>query len=194
MTMTSVLTPFIIPATCLVAAGKGRSKESGRRISWEVMMVDCGNLLCSPIVDALLPSEAVRCSPLLRSAVSHRLLTFFEFFSRVHKVRCLNASLLIFAIRLEVGSVEMPKFTPRQRKQKHRRTESGAPVDTNVAELAPVSKDEKEARRQKLREELREQHSNVSSKKQKRLDKYIVRGGACAKQTLYLIHCAGEQT
>lgn len=70
----------------------------------------------------------------------------------------------------------MPKFTPRQRKQKHRRKESTAPVDTNVAELAPVSKSEKEARRQKLREELRDEHTNVSSKKQKRLDKYIVRG------------------
>ncbi|KAJ5109849.1 ATP-dependent RNA helicase DHR1 [Penicillium argentinense] len=67
----------------------------------------------------------------------------------------------------------MPKFVPRQRKQKHRRQEPAAPVDTNVAELAPVSKDEKEARRQKLREELRDQHTNVSSKKQKRLDKYI---------------------
>lgn len=120
-------------------------------------------------------------------------LDFLDFFPAC-KLRYLNASLLIFAIRLEVGSVEMPKFTPRQRKQKHRRTESAAPVDTNVAELAPVSKDEKEARRQKLREELREQHSNVSSRKQKRLDKYIVRGGACTKQTRYLIHCAGEQT
>lgn len=68
----------------------------------------------------------------------------------------------------------MPKFVPRQRKQKHRRQESAAPVDTNATELAPVSKDEKEARRQKLREELREQNTNVSSKKQKRLDKYIV--------------------
>ncbi|KAJ5896036.1 ATP-dependent RNA helicase DHR1 [Penicillium subrubescens] len=68
----------------------------------------------------------------------------------------------------------MPKFVPRQRKQKHRRQETtSAPVDTNIAELAPVSKDEKEARRQKLRDELRDQHANVSSKKQKRLDKYI---------------------
>lgn len=72
----------------------------------------------------------------------------------------------------------MPKFTPRQRKQKHRRKEPTAPVDTNVTELAPVSKDEREARRQKLREELRDQHTSVSSKKQKRLDKYIVRGKA----------------
>ncbi|KAJ5166401.1 ATP-dependent RNA helicase DHR1 [Penicillium canariense] len=67
----------------------------------------------------------------------------------------------------------MPKFVPRQRKQKHRHQEPTAPVDTNIAELAPVSKDEKEARRQKLREELRDQHVTVSSKKQKRLDKYI---------------------
>ncbi|GLA09295.1 putative ATP-dependent RNA helicase DHR1 [Aspergillus niger] len=68
----------------------------------------------------------------------------------------------------------MPKFVPRQRKQKHKQREaSTAPVDTNVAELAPVSKDEKEAKRQKLKEELRAQHAQVSSKKQKRLDKYI---------------------
>lgn len=68
----------------------------------------------------------------------------------------------------------MPKFTPRQRKQKHRQREQTAPVDTNVAEIQPISKDEKEAKRQKLREELGQQHSNVSSKKKKRLDKYIV--------------------
>ncbi|GCB27953.1 putative ATP-dependent RNA helicase PB1A10.06c [Aspergillus awamori] len=68
----------------------------------------------------------------------------------------------------------MPKFVPRQRKQKHKQREATtAPVDTNVAELAPVSKDEKEAKRQKLKEELRAQHAQVSSKKQKRLDKYI---------------------
>ncbi|BCS02312.1 ATP-dependent RNA helicase ECM16 [Aspergillus luchuensis] len=68
----------------------------------------------------------------------------------------------------------MPKFVPRQRKQKHKQREATtAPIDTNVAELAPVSKDEKEAKRQKLKEELRAQHAQVSSKKQKRLDKYI---------------------
>ena len=69
----------------------------------------------------------------------------------------------------------MPKFTPRQRKQKHRRKEPADSVDTNVEQLAPISKDEKEARRQKLREELRAQNPAVSSKKQKRLEKYIVR-------------------
>ncbi|KAJ6088379.1 ATP-dependent RNA helicase DHR1 [Penicillium sp. IBT 16267x] len=66
-----------------------------------------------------------------------------------------------------------PKFVPRLRKQKHRQQEPAQSVDTNVAELAPISKDEKEAKRQKLRAELRDQHTNVSSKKQKRLDKYI---------------------
>lgn len=72
--------------------------------------------------------------------------------------------------------VRMPKFTPRQRKQKHRQREHAtAPVDTNVAEILPVSKSEKEAKRQKLREELRSQQTNISAKKQKRLDKYIVR-------------------
>ncbi|RAL02738.1 ATP-dependent RNA helicase ECM16 [Aspergillus ibericus CBS 121593] len=68
----------------------------------------------------------------------------------------------------------MPKFVPRQRKQKHRQKEAtNAPVDTNVAELAPVSKSEKDAKRQQLKEELRAQHAQISSKKQKRLDKYI---------------------
>jgi ATP-dependent RNA helicase DHX37/DHR1 len=78
----------------------------------------------------------------------------------------------------------MSKFVPRQRKQKHRRQETTTPVDTNIVELAPVSKDEKEARRQKLRDELRDQHANVSSKKQKRLDKYIVSYKTSHLQTL----------
>lgn len=88
----------------------------------------------------------------------------------------------------------MPKFTPRQRKQKHRHKEPTAPVDTNVTELAPVSKDEKEARRQKLREELRDQHTNVSAKKQKRLDKYIVRGRVRSFMRRCLMCSAGKQT
>lgn len=73
----------------------------------------------------------------------------------------------------------MPKFTPRQRKHKNRQKESTALADTNVAEILPISKSEKEAKKQKLREELRAKHEKVSSKKQKRLDKYIVRGRMC---------------
>ncbi|RAH41163.1 ATP-dependent RNA helicase ECM16 [Aspergillus brunneoviolaceus CBS 621.78] len=68
----------------------------------------------------------------------------------------------------------MPKFVPRQRKQKHRQqAESTAGIDTNAAEILPVSKSEKEAKRQKLKEELKSQNPTISSKKQKRLDKYI---------------------
>lgn len=67
----------------------------------------------------------------------------------------------------------MPKFTPRQRKHKNRQKESTALANTNVAEILPISKSEKEAKKQKLREELRAKHEKVSSKKQKRLDKYI---------------------
>ncbi|KAF7128773.1 hypothetical protein CNMCM5793_003682 [Aspergillus hiratsukae] len=67
-----------------------------------------------------------------------------------------------------------PKFVPRQRKQKHRQNNSNhATVDTNAAEIQPISKSEREARKQKLREELRAQHTKISAKKQKRLDKYI---------------------
>ncbi|KAL4884080.1 P-loop containing nucleoside triphosphate hydrolase protein [Aspergillus karnatakaensis] len=65
----------------------------------------------------------------------------------------------------------MPKFVPRQRKQKHRQQQ--ATIDTNAAEVQPVNKSEKEARKEKLREELKAQHPKISAKKQKRLDKYI---------------------
>jgi ATP-dependent RNA helicase DHX37/DHR1 len=68
----------------------------------------------------------------------------------------------------------MPKFVPRQRKQKHRQQQASNAVDSNAAEIAPLSKDEKEARKQKLRDELKAQHPKISAKKQKRLDKYIV--------------------
>ncbi|KAI9368249.1 P-loop containing nucleoside triphosphate hydrolase protein [Aspergillus egyptiacus] len=71
----------------------------------------------------------------------------------------------------------MPKFVPRQRKQKHRQQQAAnaanTAVDSNAAEIQPLSKSEKEARKQKLREELKAQHTKISAKKQKRLDKYI---------------------
>lgn len=72
----------------------------------------------------------------------------------------------------------MAKFTPRQRKHKINKREKRptvVPQDTNVVELQPVSKTEKEEKRQKLKEELRAQQPKISGKKQKRLDKYIVR-------------------
>ena len=77
----------------------------------------------------------------------------------------------------------MPKFVPRQRKHKVRKrleqnaSNSGVPIssDSNAAEILPVSVTEKEKKRQDLRNALREQQPKVSSKKQKRLEKYIVR-------------------
>ncbi|KAK5167872.1 hypothetical protein LTR04_007069, partial [Oleoguttula sp. CCFEE 6159] len=74
----------------------------------------------------------------------------------------------------------MPKFVPRERKHKvlarrkqHKSHSPPSNGDANVVELHPASKTEREERRQKLKEELRAQQPKVSSKKQKRLDKYI---------------------
>jgi len=78
----------------------------------------------------------------------------------------------------------MPKFVPRQRKHKAREREkqnggsTPAVGDSNAVEILPASKAESEERRQKLKEELKAQQPKISSKKQKRLDKYIV-WGAC---------------
>lgn len=77
----------------------------------------------------------------------------------------------------------MPGFVPRQRKHKVRKRleqnagNLGLPAssDSNAAEILPVSVTEKEKKRQDMRNALREQQPKVSSKKQKRLEKYIVR-------------------
>ena len=77
----------------------------------------------------------------------------------------------------------MPKFVPRERKHKVRKRleQDSANIDvltgndSNAAEILPPSATEKEKKRQDLRNRLREQQPKVSSKKQKRLDKYIVR-------------------
>ncbi len=77
----------------------------------------------------------------------------------------------------------MPKFVPRQRKHKVRKRleQDGGNIDvltgndSNAAEILPPSVTEKEKKRQDLSNRLREQQPKVSSKKQKRLDKYIVR-------------------
>ena len=77
----------------------------------------------------------------------------------------------------------MPKFVPRQRKHKVRkRLEQGGDdlsvrisSDSNAAEILPVTVTEKEKKRQDLKNALRVQQPKASSKKQKRLDKYIVR-------------------
>jgi ATP-dependent RNA helicase DHX37/DHR1 len=78
----------------------------------------------------------------------------------------------------------MPKFVPRKRKQRDREkeraqqhqnaTRPGGIANSNTAEIVPASKTEREQRREQLKEELRAQQPKISSKKQKRLDKYIV--------------------
>ncbi|KAI9690090.1 MAG: putative ATP-dependent RNA helicase DHR1 [Bogoriella megaspora] len=73
----------------------------------------------------------------------------------------------------------MPKFVPRQRKQKARGQQKqngyNGSQDTNAVELLPASKDERAERRQQMYQDLRAQQpqSKISAKKQKRLDKYI---------------------
>ncbi|KAL2264297.1 hypothetical protein VTK26DRAFT_7902 [Humicola hyalothermophila] len=70
------------------------------------------------------------------------------------------------------------KFVPRQRKRKvldRQRAQERAThdVDSNILEITPAQQAEAEQKRAKLREELRPQGVKVSSKKAKRLEKYI---------------------
>ncbi|KAL8871602.1 MAG: hypothetical protein Q9174_002604, partial [Haloplaca sp. 1 TL-2023] len=70
----------------------------------------------------------------------------------------------------------MAKFVPRDRKKRRkdvRKTREQGTVDTNAVEVLPAAAAEKESRRKLLLEELRAQQPVVSSKKAKRLDKYI---------------------
>ena len=79
-------------------------------------------------------------------------------------------------------ALEMPKFVPRERKHKVRARQRNGKhsktveaIDTNTVEILASTASEKELRRQALREELKSQQTVKSNKKQKRLDKYIVR-------------------
>lgn len=77
----------------------------------------------------------------------------------------------------------MPKFVRRQRKQKHRNLarDKGRHQDgvvesedlSNAKEILPEHVREKEERKARMREELKNQGVKVSGKKAKRLDKYI---------------------
>ena len=77
----------------------------------------------------------------------------------------------------------MPKFVPRERKHKVRKRleEHGnggrnghLTSDPNAIEILPGISKEKKDRRQAMKDALRAQEPQMSSKKQKRLDKYIV--------------------
>ncbi|KIW20680.1 hypothetical protein PV08_01257 [Exophiala spinifera] len=73
----------------------------------------------------------------------------------------------------------MPRFVPRQRKHKVlAREQAGRPhtpqAGANEEIIVPLSQSEREEKRRLLKEELRSQQpAKISSKKQKRLDKYI---------------------
>jgi ATP-dependent RNA helicase DHX37/DHR1 len=71
----------------------------------------------------------------------------------------------------------MPRFVPRQRKHKLRKRavseNEDLDVDTNQIQILPLSKEEKDAKRRQLKGQLQAGQPNASSKKQKRLDKYI---------------------
>lgn len=78
----------------------------------------------------------------------------------------------------------MPKFVPKERKHKVRQRlgqdgqiggDDAAAADSNAMEILPSSSTEKEQKRQRMKESLRAQQSKISGKKQRRLDKYIVR-------------------
>jgi ATP-dependent RNA helicase DHX37/DHR1 len=78
-----------------------------------------------------------------------------------------------------------PKFVPRERKHRklaRQKAESDATHDdasgrdANATEILPVEKQEREARKEAMRNELvAEGMGKMSGKKKKRLDKYIVR-------------------
>lgn len=80
----------------------------------------------------------------------------------------------------------MPHFVPRQRKHKVRKrleqdgSNMGVPNgnDSNAAEILSITGTEKEKKRQDMKNTLRAQQPKFSSKKQKRLDKYIVRSSS----------------
>ncbi|SLM38857.1 deah-box rna helicase [Lasallia pustulata] len=72
----------------------------------------------------------------------------------------------------------MPKFVARQRKHKAlRRTKNERPSETrgdsNAVEILPLEKAQQEEKRRVLKAQMRAQQPKMSSKKQKRLDKYI---------------------
>lgn len=71
----------------------------------------------------------------------------------------------------------MAPFKRRERKHRVRRRTSEHPdngTDTNASEILPASQQELKSRREEMRASLRAEQPKMSSKKQKRLDKYIV--------------------
>lgn len=72
----------------------------------------------------------------------------------------------------------MAKFVARDRKKRRRKvdkSQDGGVLDTNVVEVIPTAASEKEKKKREIKDSIRAQQPAMSSKKAKRLDKYIVR-------------------
>ncbi|KAL8825408.1 MAG: hypothetical protein Q9170_007800, partial [Blastenia crenularia] len=70
----------------------------------------------------------------------------------------------------------MAKFVPRDRKarrKRDRRSHNAGALDTNTTEIMPAASSEKEKKKKEMKDRIRDQQPNMSSKKVKRLDKYI---------------------
>ncbi|KAL8708722.1 MAG: hypothetical protein Q9220_006448 [cf. Caloplaca sp. 1 TL-2023] len=70
----------------------------------------------------------------------------------------------------------MPKFVPRDRKQRRKRKEkpqNGDLPDTNILEVMPVTASEKDKKKKEMIDVIRAQQPRMNSKKSRRLDKYI---------------------
>jgi ATP-dependent RNA helicase DHX37/DHR1 len=74
----------------------------------------------------------------------------------------------------------MPKFVPRQRKHKvrqrvkHNGDHSGTTNDSNTVEIVPITNNQKEEKRRRIKDAIHADQPIMSSKKKKRLEKYIV--------------------
>ncbi|KAL8670280.1 MAG: hypothetical protein Q9168_005164, partial [Polycauliona sp. 1 TL-2023] len=70
----------------------------------------------------------------------------------------------------------MAKYVPRDRKKRRRRNDKsqhGGITDTNVVEVIPTAASEKERKKIEIKDSIRAQQPAMSSKKAKRLNKYI---------------------
>lgn len=74
----------------------------------------------------------------------------------------------------------MSKYVPRQRKHKvrqrveHNGDHAETVNDSNTVEIVPITNNQKEEKRRRIKDAIRADQPMMSSKKKKRLEKYIV--------------------
>lgn len=89
-----------------------------------------------------------------------------------------NASFGFLLVEGNYCQLLMVRFVPRDRKKRRRRVENsqnGGDLDTNAVEVIPATTSEKDQKKKEIKDSIRAQQPAMSSKKAKRLDKYIVR-------------------